>query len=95
MTAQKEQDDAPIPDIEDACALCVPIPRSGAGKRPQVTAYPMAVVRKKQREETDAVFVLEWHSMDEASERMFLIVRRPDSGEHLSTSKLNAVSILP
>ncbi|VDC07495.1 unnamed protein product [Peniophora sp. CBMAI 1063] len=78
--AHEEQDSVSMPDIEETCTLCVPIPQSGAAMRPQVTAYPMAVVRKKQREETDAVFVIEWRSTDEAAERMFLMVRRPDSG---------------
>lgn len=80
-TRQEEQVHASLPDIEDPCTLCVSIPRSGSATRPQVTAYPMAVVRKKQREETDAVFVLEWRSTDEAAERLFLLVKRPDSGE--------------
>ncbi|KZV72975.1 DNA glycosylase [Peniophora sp. CONT] len=78
--AQKEQDLAPLPDIEDACTQCVSIPRSGSASKPQVTAYPMAVVRKKQREETDAVFVLEWRSTDDGAERLFLLVKRPNTG---------------
>ena len=79
--SQKEQVPVPVPDIEEACTLCVPIPKSGAATRPPATVYPKAVVRKKQREETDGVFVLEWRSREEAAERMFLMVRRPDSGQ--------------
>ena len=75
-----------LPDIEELCTLCEPIPLSSAASMPEppVTSYPMKAERKKQREETDIVNVVEWRN---ASNRWFLLVRRPEGGPsvHLPT----------
>ncbi|KII91213.1 hypothetical protein PLICRDRAFT_37925 [Plicaturopsis crispa FD-325 SS-3] len=65
------------PEIEELCTMCAPLPISSDGCVP-VTSYPMKVVRKKAREETDIVHVVEWRSPDNA--RYFLLVRRPEGG---------------
>ena len=46
-----------------------------------MTAYPMKAEKKKAREELDIVNVIEWHKHAAASERWFLLVRRPEGGE--------------
>ncbi|KAA1476577.1 DNA glycosylase [Dentipellis sp. KUC8613] len=77
--SQSKAADADIPDIEEMCSLCEPVPledESGAKGVP-VTAYPMKVERKKQREELDVVNVVEWRSDDD---RLFLLLKRPDTG---------------
>ncbi|EIN08854.1 DNA glycosylase [Punctularia strigosozonata HHB-11173 SS5] len=69
-----------IPDIEELCKLCEPLP-SPSGT--PVTAYPMKAQRKKAREETDIVNVIEWRPYSTHSipvDRHFLLVRRPDGG---------------
>jgi hypothetical protein len=45
------------PDIEDICDICVPF-----DEEPDVTSYPMKVDKKKPREESDLVLVLQWRS---------------------------------
>ncbi|KAH9941170.1 DNA glycosylase [Epithele typhae] len=68
----------PVPDIEELCAVCEPLP-SGAG----VTAYPMKAEKKRAREELDVVSVVEWRAPPgggEDPERWFLLVRRPEGG---------------
>ena len=40
--------------------------------------YPMKAERKKAREETDIVNVIEWRNAQK--KRYFLLVRRPDKG---------------
>ncbi len=63
-----------VPDVEDLCALCAPLP---AGC--MATAYPMKAERKKAREELDIVNVVEWRHQD-ARDRWFLLVKRPEGG---------------
>ncbi|KAI0777223.1 DNA glycosylase [Trametes elegans] len=63
-----------VPDIEDLCTLCEPLPAGAA-----VTAYPMKAEKKKAREELDIVSVIEWRK-HAAGERWFLLVRRPEGG---------------
>ncbi|KAF9459761.1 DNA glycosylase [Collybia nuda] len=64
-----------IPDIEDACTLCEPLPEGST-----ITSYPMKVERKKAREELDVVNVIEWRARTNPTERHFLLVRRPEGG---------------
>ena len=62
-------------DIEELCTICEPtVPGEEAG----VLRYPMKVEKKKAREETDVVNVIEWASP--SAKRHFLLVRRPDTG---------------
>ncbi|KAI0371263.1 DNA glycosylase [Pilatotrama ljubarskyi] len=65
-----------VPDIEELCTLCEPLPAGSP-----VTAYPMKAEKKKAREELDAVNVIEWRRHATSSERWFLLVRRPEGGE--------------
>ena len=46
-----------------------------------MTAYPMKAEKKKAREELDVVNVVEWRRDAHATERWFLLVRRPEGGE--------------
>ncbi|OCH93957.1 DNA glycosylase [Obba rivulosa] len=63
-----------LPDIEELCTLCEPVPAPGL-----VAAYPMKADKKKAREELDIVNVVEWR--DRARDaRWFLLVRRPEGG---------------
>ncbi|TCD67796.1 hypothetical protein EIP91_011924 [Steccherinum ochraceum] len=65
-----------LPDIEDLCTLCRPLPIPSS-----VTSYPMKVERKKAREELDVVSVIEWRAtLDEYDDRWTLLVRRPEGG---------------
>ncbi|RDX54738.1 DNA glycosylase [Lentinus brumalis] len=63
-----------VPDIEEPCTLCEPIP-VGSG----VMAYPMKAEKKKAREELDIVNVIEWRKGPKGA-RWFLLVRRPEGG---------------
>ncbi|KAI0634857.1 DNA glycosylase [Trametes polyzona] len=63
-----------VPDIEELCTLCEPLPAGSP-----VTAYPMKAEKKKAREELDIVNVIEWRR-HAAGERWFLLVRRPEGG---------------
>ncbi|KAH9849610.1 DNA glycosylase [Lenzites betulinus] len=63
-----------VPDIEDLCTLCEPLPAGSP-----VTAYPMKAEKKKAREELDIVNVIEWRR-HAGGERWFLLVRRPEGG---------------
>ncbi|KAJ8488849.1 hypothetical protein ONZ51_g3283 [Trametes cubensis] len=65
-----------IPDIEELCTLCEPLPEGSP-----VTAYPMKAEKKKAREELDVVNVIEWRKHAASEERWFLLVRRPEGGE--------------
>ncbi|GJE93754.1 DNA glycosylase [Phanerochaete sordida] len=69
--------DAPrggVPDIEELCTLCAPLPRGSP-----VTAFPPKAPRKQPRAELDVVSVVEWrHPRTHA--RHFLLVRRSDTG---------------
>ncbi|KAM5533579.1 hypothetical protein V8D89_012795 [Ganoderma adspersum] len=67
----------PIPDIEDLCTLCEPLPDGSP-----VTTYPMKAEKKKAREELDIVNVIEWRKDRNvgAKNRWFLLVRRPAGG---------------
>ena len=69
-----------VPDIEDLCTLCEPLP---AGS--DVTSYPMKAERKKAREELDVVSVVEWRHRD-SQDRWFLLVRRPEGGTYSRAS---------
>ncbi|CDO75732.1 hypothetical protein BN946_scf184921.g8 [Trametes cinnabarina] len=73
-TEATSANDHELPDIEELCTLCEPLP-SGA----QVTAYPMKAEKKKAREELDIVNVIEWHEQN-SGQRWFLLVRRPEGG---------------
>ncbi|THH30990.1 hypothetical protein EUX98_g3175 [Antrodiella citrinella] len=64
-----------LPDIEDLCTLCRPLPVPTL-----VTLYPMKVERKKAREELDVVSVIEWRAAVDEEDRWFLLVRRPQGG---------------
>ncbi|KAI0659318.1 DNA glycosylase [Cubamyces menziesii] len=64
-----------IPDIEELCTLCEPLPEGSP-----VTAYPMKAEKKKAREELDVVNVIEWRKHAASEERWFLLVRRPEGG---------------
>jgi len=75
LSRGKHPDD--IPDIEDACTVCETLPQTGLLGGPPVTSYPMATERKKQREELDMVYVIEWIGKED---RWFLLVRRPEAG---------------
>jgi adenine-specific DNA glycosylase len=55
------------PDIEDICDICVPY-----DEEPDVTSYPMKVDKKKPREESDLVLVLQWRSRSEEDPSYFL-----------------------
>lgn len=59
-------------DIEDLCTLCAPLPVWSP------TSFPMKAERKKAREETDLVCVIEYASP--AGDRWFLLSRRPATG---------------
>ena len=59
-----------VPDIEDLCTLCEPLPEDHL-----VTAYPMKASRKKAREELDIVNVVEWRHQPSRG-RWFLLVRQ-------------------
>ncbi|KAF7323887.1 J domain-containing protein [Mycena kentingensis (nom. inval.)] len=63
---------AQLPDIEDLCTLCAPLP-DGA----DASSFPMRAEKKKAREELDIVCLLEWRR---GSDRRFLLVRRPQGG---------------
>lgn len=67
-----------VADIEDLCKLCEPlsIPAS-------VTAFPMKAEKKKAREETDHVSVIEWRPRLDSAERWFILVRRPEGGKYI------------
>ncbi|KAI0360470.1 DNA glycosylase [Trametes cingulata] len=64
-----------VPDIEELCTLCEPVPAGSP-----VTAYPMKAEKKKAREELDVVNVIEWRQHAASTERWFLLVRRPEGG---------------
>ncbi|KAI0065237.1 DNA glycosylase [Artomyces pyxidatus] len=66
-----------VPDIEDLCSTCVPIPSVEGQDVPPVVSYPMKGERKKQREELDIVNVVEWRNDED---RWFLLIRRPEGG---------------
>ena len=67
-----------MPDIEELCTLCELLPVGSS-----VTAYPMKAEKKKAREELDIVNVIEWRKdrNADATNRWFLLVRRPEGGE--------------
>ncbi|KAF9266069.1 DNA glycosylase [Marasmius fiardii PR-910] len=66
-----------IEDIEDICTLCEPLADFS-----DVTVYPMKAEKKRAREETDVVTVVEWlpQPTDTANQSQFLLVRRPEKG---------------
>lgn len=64
-----------LPDIEDICRICEPL-----SAELEVTAFPMKADRKKAREELDIVNVIEWRQDKDSEERLFLLVRRPETG---------------
>ncbi|CAK5272682.1 unnamed protein product [Mycena citricolor] len=74
IQSQTDQDTGvnSVPDIEDLCSLCEPVPRPSP-----VTVFPMKAEKKKSREELDLVNVIEWRA---GSDRRFLLVRRPEGG---------------
>ncbi len=70
--------------MEDLCTICEPLTEAG------VTAYPMKVEKKKSREETDLVSVVEWASSKQPDLRYFLLVRRPDEGSGVHYSVVDS-----
>jgi A/G-specific adenine glycosylase len=46
-----------------------------------VTAFPMRIDRKKAREELDVINIVEWRRNVTSDERLFLLIRRPETGE--------------
>jgi A/G-specific adenine glycosylase len=79
-----------VPDLEELCDLCEPFPDNGPMR---ATFFPMKVEKKKAREETDLVHVMEWrpsaspnnrssHNGEEKEvpHRWFLLVKRPEGG---------------
>ncbi|CAA7268367.1 unnamed protein product [Cyclocybe aegerita] len=74
-TTPEDEQATSVVDIEDVCRLCEPLMSSEG-----VTSYPMKADRKKAREETDVVNVIEWRSRATPSDRRFLLVRRPEGG---------------
>ncbi|KAL0958163.1 hypothetical protein HGRIS_000327 [Hohenbuehelia grisea] len=70
---EPEEMGAAVPDIEELCSICEPVPHAGG-----VLVYPMKADRKKAREEMDLVSVAEWRSR--SGERWFLLVKRPAKG---------------
>lgn len=99
--------------MEDICTLCEPYPigtplstaSTSSSQTPaetpvrDVTIYPMKIIKKKARVETDVVFVVEWaktreerhkngkakkeKNRQENGDRWFLLARRPEKGTHL------------
>ena len=78
------------PDIEEICSLCDPALEATPVR---VTLFPMKAEKKKAREETDLVHVLEWRpdslptgaavAEQGDNERWFLLVKRPEGGRLL------------
>ncbi|KXN89142.1 A/G-specific adenine DNA glycosylase [Leucoagaricus sp. SymC.cos] len=64
-----------LPDIEDTCSICEPISPGF-----DVTVFPMKSDRKKAREELDVVNVIEWRRDTRSQQRLFFLVRRPETG---------------
>lgn len=77
LTSPLQRPSTDLPDIEDMCTLCEPLPLP-EGNPGLVTVFPMKVERKKAREELDIVNVIEWR---DSTNRWFLLVRRPEGGE--------------
>ena len=82
-----------LPDIEELCTLCEPLPDGSP-----VTTYPMRAEKKKAREELDIVNVIEWRKdrNADATNRWFLLVRRPEGGEYNRQSseyRFNSLSL--
>ncbi|TFK49420.1 DNA glycosylase [Heliocybe sulcata] len=73
------QSQGDIPDIEELCSVCEPLPLP-EGSQALVAAFPMKADRKKAREELDIVNVIEWRSSADDDDRWFLLVRRPNTG---------------
>lgn len=76
QTSGASSQGAQIPDMEDMCSLCSPLPTPTL-----VTTFPMKMERKKAREELDIVNVIEWR---DANDRWFVLVRRPEGGKFAS-----------
>ncbi|KAF6747160.1 DNA glycosylase [Ephemerocybe angulata] len=64
-----------IGDIEDLCTVCEPLPTAF-----DVTMLPMKAEKKKAREETDFVNVVEWRATPGSTDRWFLLTKRPEKG---------------
>ncbi|KAL0581509.1 hypothetical protein V5O48_000567 [Marasmius crinis-equi] len=64
-----------VEDMEDLCNLCEPVDDPS-----DVTIYPMKIERKKSREETDVVSVIEWCPPNTNTRPQILLVRRPEKG---------------
>jgi A/G-specific adenine glycosylase len=81
--------DVDVADIEELCGLCESVPGALT-----VEAFPMRAEKKKAREETDTVRVIEWRARPNAdvnanaANRWFLLVKRPEGGEHQSAQLL-------
>lgn len=84
-----------VPDIEDTCTLCVPLPNSISGFGTPVSVYPMKAERKKAREETDVVCVVEWRGLNgrKERERWFLLVQRPEGGASSSYPRAPSLDV--
>ncbi|CDZ97659.1 A/G-specific adenine DNA glycosylase [Phaffia rhodozyma] len=86
----------PIPeDIEDLCQICVPLPpkidtnsTNATGLDP--TVFPMKAIKKKAREESEDVFIVEYQLEEDESSGLgvsetieqssWLVVKRPEKG---------------
>lgn len=73
--ATASQRPADIGDLEDLCTICEPLPKAF-----EVTFLPMKAEKKKAREETDSVSVVEWRASPTSADRWFLLVKRPEKG---------------
>ncbi|KAG7097584.1 hypothetical protein E1B28_004921 [Marasmius oreades] len=75
--ARQSGQEMEIEDIEDICTLCEPVTDTS-----DVTRYPMKAERKRAREETDVVTVVEWCPAppDTTKQSHFLLLRRPEKG---------------
>ena len=71
------QSSAGPPDIEDICDICVPF-----DEEPDVTSYPVKVDKKKPREESDLVLVLQWRSRSE-EDPFYFLRKRSEHGTSL------------
>jgi A/G-specific adenine glycosylase len=85
FATQHSQD---IQDIEDLCSVCEPLPTGSF----DVTLLPMKAEKKKSREETDIVNVVEWRRSIDSEERWFLLVKRPEKGR-LNSDVLRLISL--
>lgn len=73
----------PPADIEDICAICLPLPDQPSSL--EVTIFPMKAVKKKAREEDTDVYIVELKPEDRNEESSWLVVKRPEKGKKTSS----------